>query len=73
MLPGECLGVNGYECECGEVHHLQVCRSNAGYYLGYYCPEEGPISRETGYFTSRKLAEVALMETITGSEKYLRA
>lgn len=50
-LPGELKGVNGTVC-CGEILELDVERSNAGYYLGYWCSRCGPYSRESGYFGS---------------------
>lgn len=36
-----------------------VCKSAAGYYIGRYC-NEGPYSRESGYFRTREDAENAL-------------
>jgi len=61
MLPGECLGMNGAVCsECGETLVLKVCKSNAGYYLGYWCTRDGPESRETGYFDTEAEAKEAL-------------
>ena len=61
MLKSECSGMNGARCsECKTLLPLQVCHSNAGYYLGYLCNTCGPESRETGYFSTRLLAERAL-------------
>lgn len=60
-LPGELKGTRGTVCsDCGNDLPLQVCRSAAGYYLGYICPECGPYSRETGYYPSREAAEAEL-------------
>ena len=60
MLPGECIGMNGGECEdCGQELKLEVCSSPAGYYLGYMCLC-GPYSRETGYFSTREEAQEAM-------------
>lgn len=61
MLPGECVGINGAECDCGEKLELEILRSNGGwYYLGYFCPQCGPFSRETTYLASREEAEKVL-------------
>ena len=62
-LPGELRGLEGTTCECGEELKLQVCQSAAGYYLGYFCGQCGPFSRETGYYANRAdaAAELALM------------
>lgn len=44
---------------------LTVCRSAAGWYVGTWCPQCGPYSRESGYFrTERAAAEV--VADITG-------
>jgi len=60
-LPGELLGVDGAECpECHRNLSLEVLESPAGFYLGYYCPEHGPISRETSYFMTAAKASIAL-------------
>lgn len=40
---------------------LQVCQSAAGYYVGTWCPEEGPVSRESQeYYATRAEAQAAL-------------
>lgn len=49
MLPGGCVGFDGAECICGRKLQLQVLQSPAGYYLGYFCNNCGPYSRETNY------------------------
>ncbi len=49
-IPGELSGFEGVKCICGKHLSLKVCQSAAGYYLGYFCDECGPYSRETGYF-----------------------
>ena len=50
-LPGELNGLDGTICEdCGAELQLCVCRSAAGYYLGYWCHCSGPVSREAGYY-----------------------
>jgi hypothetical protein len=40
---------------------LQVCRSEAGYYIGTVHPKDGPYSRESEeYFPTLEAAEAAL-------------
>lgn len=40
-------------CEdCGKKLKLQVCHSNAGYYIGAWC-YCGSYSRESGYYSTR--------------------
>lgn len=59
-LPGETLGGTETTCiECGAKLKIQICRSNA-YYIGYWCEQCGPISRESGYYPSREAAQFAL-------------
>lgn len=67
MLPGETSGFGGAACSCGRRLELQVCRSAAGYYLGYFCPECGPWSRETGYYRTREEAEEELRRVHSGA------
>lgn len=67
MLLGECAGTEGTVCNHdgeGEPTQLklQVCRSAAGYYLGYWCSKCGPFSRESHYFDSETAAERALKD-----------
>lgn len=60
-LPGECVLDTQTVCmECGTPLDIQVLCSAAGYYIGFFCPECGPYSRESGYFRSREEAEKAL-------------
>jgi hypothetical protein len=60
-LPGECVEDTQTVCmECGAVLDMQVLRSPAGYYIGFFCPRCGPYSRESGYYRSREEAETAL-------------
>ena len=60
-LPGECVRDVATSCvECGAHLEIQVCRSMAGYYVGFFCPECGPYSRESGYYRSYENAEKAL-------------
>jgi hypothetical protein len=48
--------------QCGfDYLDLQVCQSAAGYYIGTWCPEEGPVSRESQeYYATRAEAQAAL-------------
>lgn len=46
--------------ECDKELKIQVCQSAAGFYIGYWCNEDGPHSRESGYYGTRKEAETAL-------------
>ena len=71
-LEGELKGICGTECmDCGTWLELQVCRSGAGYYLGYMCDCCGPYSRESGYFPSYDIAKDAL-DSEEESAKQLR-
>jgi hypothetical protein len=47
-------------CSCGTIMELEVCRSNAGYYLGFECQCSGPYSRETDYFRTHDEAQLFL-------------
>jgi len=47
-------------CECGTIMKLEVCRSQAGYYLGFECQCSGPYSRETDYFRNHDEAQLEL-------------
>jgi len=62
VMPGETAGFDGVVCRHdgeGEPTQLElkVCRSAAGYYLGYWCPQCGPYSRESGYYATSEEAE----------------
>lgn len=60
-LFGELKGLIGTTCsDCGEFLPLQVLRSFAGYYLGYFCNHCGPYSRESGYYKTYEEAEKEL-------------
>lgn len=49
------------ECaDCGHALTTEVQRSNAGYYLGTFCPNDGPYGRESDYFQTREAAEAEL-------------
>lgn len=61
MIPGETIasGAPNPCPTCGEVLHLKVLRSAAGYYIGTMC-NCGPYSRESGYYSTKEYAEEAL-------------
>lgn len=68
-LESELMGLNGTICDgCGAELLLGVCRSAAGWYLGYFCGNCGPYSRETGYFTSAQEAADALAAWLADCE-----
>jgi len=58
-LPGEINAPD--ECEdCKSPLPLQVLMSGGGYYIGTFCPECGPYSRESDYFPTREAAQAEL-------------
>ena len=77
MLPGETMGkdVVAIRCPCcSAMLKLDVQKSAAGYYLGYFCygVEEsgpcGPISRESGYYRTREEARADINSFIHREE-----
>lgn len=52
--------------DCCLPVNLDVHRSNAGFYLGFWCPQCGPISRETNYVGTRRKAEEELTKVRQG-------
>lgn len=54
------------KCDCGSIANLQVCCSAGGFYLGFWCAECGPISRETYYMKTRSVAERELEKVLEG-------
>ena len=66
-LPGECVNDTQTVCvECGALLEIQVCKSMAGYYVGFFCPHCGPYSRESGYYRNREEADLALSRGLFG-------
>lgn len=61
MIEGETIasGASITCVDCRVKLRLEVCHSAAGYYIGTWC-DCGPYSRESGYYSTHKLAEVAL-------------
>lgn len=68
FLPEEQARLYVRELANGDVTPLQVMKSNAGYYIGRACNEDGfpvPFSRESvEYFATRDDAEFALQTGI---------
>jgi hypothetical protein len=61
MLPGECVGSLTETCfDCRSEMEIKVCKSAAGFYLGFICPKCGPYSRESGYYPNMVEAQAAL-------------
>lgn len=59
-IAGETIGGTTTTCMgCSEKLKLEVLKSNR-YYIGFFCPNCGPYSRESGYYPTRKSAEKAL-------------
>ena len=57
-LPGECVNDIKTTChECGTELNIDIQKSAAGYYVGFFCNECGPYSRESGYYRSYEEAE----------------
>jgi hypothetical protein len=48
--------VKNVKCVCGKQLELQVLRSAAGYYVGYFCDDDGPYDRMSEYFETRQEA-----------------
>lgn len=63
-LEGELKGLEGTTCSCGQTLALEVLQSGGGYYLGYFCNQCGPYSRETGYYGSYEEAEKELQKDV---------
>ena len=59
-MPGETVATGADPKCCGLMLTTGVYSSAAGYYIGYWCCECGPYSRESGYYKTRADAEKAL-------------
>ena len=61
MLHGECVNDTETDCiDCGEHLFIGVHESGGGFYIGFWCPNCGPYSRESRYFEKRRYAEKRL-------------
>lgn len=48
--------------ECDALLNLRVCESAAGFYIGFWCDEDGPWSRESyHYYQDYDVAQAALV------------
>jgi hypothetical protein len=61
MLPGETIGSGASDVCCNKKLRMQVLHSGAGYYVGTWCPNCGPYSRESGYYRTKEEAYKALL------------
>jgi RNase P subunit RPR2 len=60
-LLNECVNEKKTVCTgCNATLTIKVLSSAAGHYIGFFCSECGPYSRESGYYKSRDKAEDAL-------------
>lgn len=49
------------KCEdCKSEMPIEVLRSPAGFYIGRFCPQCGPYSRDSGYHNTRIQAQIML-------------
>jgi hypothetical protein len=51
--------------DCKKIMPLEVCMSQAGYYIGRQC-DCGPYERVSGYFPARAIAEEELQRIRKG-------
>lgn len=56
MLDGEVTNVPPVCPDCDRTLAYEVLHSNAGFYIGTFCPQDGPYSRESDYFRSSQAA-----------------
>ena len=61
MIPLKSIHDEETDCDgCGEHLVLDVYESGGGFYVGFWCPNCGPYSRESRYFEKRRYAEKRL-------------
>lgn len=60
MLPGETIGSGASPYCCDKKLKIEVLKSAAGNYIGTFCPNCGPYSRESRYYGSPEDALAAL-------------
>lgn len=56
---GETIATGASPKCCGKTLELQILQSGAGLYIGTFCPNCGPYSRESGYYRKWKDAKDA--------------
>ena len=55
------VGACGSFCEeCCKELYVRVCKSAAGYYIGYWCDTDGPVDRLSDYISTEEEANSAL-------------
>ena len=54
---------------CKTVLTLKICRSAAGYYLGFECPNCGPHDRVSSYYETESRAQSLLDACMLDDEK----
>jgi uncharacterized Zn finger protein len=59
-FPGETGHINTECMDCGSPLPAKVLKSGAGYYIGTFCDNCGPYSRESGYYPDLVSAQEAL-------------
>lgn len=57
---GETIATGASPKCCGKVLQFKVLCSGAGFYIGTFCDNHGPYSRESGYYPTREAAQAAL-------------
>jgi len=62
VMQGETISTGAPDVcpNCGKKVKLEIVMSPAGFYIGTMC-KCGPYSRESGYYKTRELAELALL------------
>jgi len=64
MMQGETISSGASGICCGKELKLEVLRSAAGYYIGTFCQQCGPYSRESGYYSTTAAAEYDLKHNL---------
>lgn len=62
MLPGETILSGADPTCCGEQLPFRVLHSGAGFYIGTFCTNCGPYSRESDYFATEDKAKTTLAD-----------
>jgi len=68
MIPGETVhsGAQQICFKCETFLPFKVLHTPAGYYIGCFCDQHGPHSRETSYYSKRRDAELDLAVILLG-------